>query len=499
MRYLIPIAAEHDLFPRSEFYFPKPLIEVAGKTMISRVISGIETKDPEASFIFVVRETDCTEFSLDSAIRLSTQRPTEIIQLSKETRGSLCSCLMAIEHVDDEHPLVICNGDQVLDINLREVFANFSSADAGVITFDSVHPRWSFARVDDVGVVTEVAEKRVISRSAIAGFYYFRKGSSFIEAAKLSILKSSTLNQNFYISPVVNEVILQGGTVREYKVDEGSYLSFYSPKRLAATEKLLQHQEQSVTRSDDSMPIQYVIPMAGLGSRFSEAGYVNPKPFIDVDGAPMICRVIENLRVPGAKFTLIARDEHIKTNSGIVKSIRSGFGAEFVGIDSVTEGAACTVLRARRYLDPDAPLVIANCDQIVDIDFYKFIDDAITRNLDGSILTFRDPTKNKKWSFARIDDNMLVTEVREKVPVSDIATVGVYYFKSAQHFYNACIDMISCNDRVNNEFYVCPVYNYMISSGARVGIYDIPEETMHGIGTPEDLGMYLEILRLAPR
>lgn len=235
--------------------------------------------------------------------------------------------------------------------------------------------------------------------------------------------------------------------------------------------------------------------MAGLGSRFASAGYVLPKPFIDVAGKPMIVQVMENLKEPDAKFVLLARKEHIESNANLIKQIQSQFNATFVSIDKLTEGTACTVLFARSLLSPQEPVVVANSDQIIDDCFSQFIHDARSRNLDGSILTFIDRDLNPKWSFAKIDAEGLVTEVQEKKAISEFATVGIYYFKGADELVDGIIQMIIENDRVNNEFYTCPVYNYLIRQGKKVGIFNIDQSQMHGIGTPEDLNAYLKFIK----
>jgi len=234
-----------------------------------------------------------------------------------------------------------------------------------------------------------------------------------------------------------------------------------------------------------------------LGSRFAEAGYAKPKPFIDVAGMTMIERVMDNLSVESARFILVARQEHLEREPDVVQSLTARGDVSFVGIDLVTEGAACTVLTARAAWDPDAPLVLANCDQLIDFDCEAFIADARARKLDGSIVTFKDEERDPKWSFARLGANDLVEEVREKVAISDTATVGIYYFRSAQIFVDAAVDMISRNDRVNGEYYVCPVYNYMIARGGKVGVYDVAPDAMHGIGTPVDLVRFLALGRFA--
>ncbi|EAJ6954627.1 lipopolysaccharide biosynthesis protein [Campylobacter jejuni subsp. jejuni] len=235
-----------------------------------------------------------------------------------------------------------------------------------------------------------------------------------------------------------------------------------------------------------------VIPMAGLGSRFAKAGFDKPKPFIDVLDKPMIVRVLENLKYKDARYILIARKEHLTKEKKLVDEIKNNFNVEFIPIDKLTEGTACTVLYARKYINNDMPLMIANSDQIVDINIADFINDSFKRGLDGSILTFIDKEKNPKWSFAKLN-NDLVVEIKEKEAISEFATVGIYFFNKGKIFIESAIDMIIENDRVNNEFYTCPVYNYAIKSGAKIGIYNIDFSKMHGIGTPEDLEIFKAI------
>jgi dTDP-glucose pyrophosphorylase len=237
--------------------------------------------------------------------------------------------------------------------------------------------------------------------------------------------------------------------------------------------------------------LNIVIPMAGIGSRFVKCGYKKPKPFIDINGSPMISHVLENLKYPDARYILIARNEHIDSEPEIVQAIKNEYNAIFLGVDKVTEGTACTVLFARELINNKNSLVIANSDQIIDGNFKEFVDDCCNRNLDGSILTFIDNKLNPKWSFAKINEEKMVIQVKEKKAISKYATVGIYMFRKGSDFVNGAIDMIINNDRVNNEFYTCPVYNYLISKNMNIGIFNIDFEQMHGIGTPADLNKYL--------
>lgn len=229
--------------------------------------------------------------------------------------------------------------------------------------------------------------------------------------------------------------------------------------------------------------------MAGAGRRFAEAGYDLPKPFINVHGRPMIERVLENLHFPGAKFILIAQRAHLQRFADVFARLAKQYPVQTLSVPELTEGAACTVLTAARLINSDNPIVIANSDQILDIKAEEFVADSNMRRLDGSILTFW--ADDPKWSFAEVNTDGRVTRVVEKQVISEHATAGLYYFHRGQDFLHAAIDMIVHNERVNNEFYVAPSYNYAIQAGARVGIYEMDIAAMHGLGTPADLQHYL--------
>lgn len=236
-----------------------------------------------------------------------------------------------------------------------------------------------------------------------------------------------------------------------------------------------------------------VIPMAGEGSRFAAAGYDRPKPFIDVGGRPMIRHVIDNVAVPGARLVLVARRSHVESPSAAaaMAELSARPDLKWSLLEALTEGTACTVLSAGALLDDTAWLLIANSDQLVgEGAVAAMVADAAQRELDGSIMVFRSPP-DPKWSYAAVAADGLVTRVAEKVPISPWATVGIYWFRTARIFREAARAMIAADDRVNNEFYTCPVYNHAIAAGARIGVFEIAAATMHGLGTPADLDAYL--------
>lgn len=241
--------------------------------------------------------------------------------------------------------------------------------------------------------------------------------------------------------------------------------------------------------------INIVIPMAGIGSRFLKAGYSVPKPFINIEGKTMIERVLDNLlsfNFSQVKVYLIALKEHIETRKDDIRKIKANYNVEFVPISNFTDGAACTVLAAHKFINNDTPLIIANSDQIVDINITDYVCDCFNRGLDGSILIFQD--SDPKWSFVRTDKNNLAIEVQEKVPISNNATVGIYLYSMGKYFIDGVMDMIARADKTRNEYYVCPVYNHIIKRGGKIGVYEMDMEKMHGIGTPEDLKQYLNLM-----
>jgi NDP-sugar pyrophosphorylase family protein len=246
--------------------------------------------------------------------------------------------------------------------------------------------------------------------------------------------------------------------------------------------------------SHDEAMLNIVVPMAGMGSRFASAGYPVPKPLIPVRGVPMVRLVIANIApsVPH-RFIFICQRVHVAAHALREKLTDWAPGAEVIELDGMTEGAACTVLTARHYIDSAEPLMIANSDQYVDSPIDPYIGAMEQRDLDGLIMTMR--ADDPKWSFAAVDGQGLVTRVVEKEVISLHATVGIYNFRRGADFVRAAVAMIAANQRVNNEFYVAPVYNQLIAQGARIGIYDIGSEGsgMYGLGIPSDLEAFVAL------
>lgn len=238
--------------------------------------------------------------------------------------------------------------------------------------------------------------------------------------------------------------------------------------------------------------LNIVVPMAGRGQRFLDAGHIEPKPLIKVHGVPMIRLVIDNL-TPACphRFHFLLQRDHA-TEHGLDQMLQDWApDCSVTLVDGVTEGAACTVLLARDLIDNDDSLMIANCDQYIDADIDDYL--ATQGDADGLIMTMW--ADDPKWSFVRRDETGRVSGVVEKTVVSNEATVGIYNYRRGCDFVGAADAMIAANLRVNGEFYVAPAYDQLIAAGATIACHSIGRvgAGMHGIGTPADLQEFLTL------
>ena len=228
-----------------------------------------------------------------------------------------------------------------------------------------------------------------------------------------------------------------------------------------------------------------VIPMAGLGSRFSDAGYTTPKPFIEIEGKPMILEAVNTLGFEGNYIFIIRKDEYIKSK---MKEIFPD--SQIIEVDYLTDGPASSVMLAKEFINNDEELIVANCDQIMWWDAETVIKQIRVMDYDGVVVTYHETTP--KNSYARINRRGYVTKMAEKQVISNVSLNGIHYWKKGKYFVESTESMVEKNIRFNNEFYVSLTYNQMIEKGLKVGIYHIPNEFHNAVGTPDDLNRYFE-------
>lgn len=231
--------------------------------------------------------------------------------------------------------------------------------------------------------------------------------------------------------------------------------------------------------------INILIPMAGAGNRFKEAGYTFPKPLISAFNKPLIQLVVENININGHYIFICQKEHYEKYNLECVLNLIAP-NCDIIQVDGITEGAACTTLLAKELINNNKPLIIANSDQYVEWDSESFLYSCSL--VDAGILTFEN--NHPKWSYAKLNEDGFVCEVAEKKPISNLATVGIYYWKNGSDYVKYAEQMIQKNIRVNNEFYVCPVFNEAINDGKRIKTFNA--DKMYGLGTPEDLQYFLQ-------
>lgn len=231
-----------------------------------------------------------------------------------------------------------------------------------------------------------------------------------------------------------------------------------------------------------------VIPMAGAGRRFQTAGFNVPKPFIDVSGRSMIERVLQNLWVKDLNVILCVSEPHLETYRKIFEDLERAYNVEIVPLSEMTDGPATTVaIGLRRSNIRGGSVWVANCDQLVSgWKPYCMLREGRSE-LDGAVVCFDEIVGDPKWSFAEIDPSGRVLRILEKNPISRYATVGVYGFKSADSFLLGYEAMLANSDKTNGEYYVGPLYNYLISVGANISAEIISKDRFFGIGIPEDL------------
>lgn len=228
---LIPLAGNNIFEHDSEYLYPKPLIEVHGKTILEHVIDNFNQIERKKQYIFILNNEDCKKYNLDDTIKLLVEN-VKIIKLTNTTKGTLCTALMAIEEINNDIPLIISNVDQIFQKSMCELIVQFEKFDAGVPIFESIHPRWSYARINNENEVVQTAEKKPLSKNAIAGLFYYKYGKDFIESAMNVIRKDASLNDKFYISSTLNEMVLKNKKITAIKIDNNQYYSFYTPQKI---------------------------------------------------------------------------------------------------------------------------------------------------------------------------------------------------------------------------------------------------------------------------
>lgn len=232
MNIILPLAGI-SIFDTKHFFYPPPLVEVNGLPLIQYVTDNLKTIDGNNKFIYILKEEDCLKYHLDNTLRLLTPN-CQIVVLKSPTKGAVCSILMAVDHIDKKEETIVVNSDQIFNVNLNSIIQHFRTRKAigGVITFHSVHPRWSYVLTDDSNNVLQAVEKNPISRNAIAGFYYFNSFNIFKESAFNAIEIEDYHDDSLFTSSLLNQLVLLNKKIINFEIESEKYHSFYSPQKI---------------------------------------------------------------------------------------------------------------------------------------------------------------------------------------------------------------------------------------------------------------------------
>ena len=392
--------------------------------------------------------------------------------------------------------------DKDLPKSLHEQISKAKSEETKKVLFDTIKPRMEFTKIfmalSNAGYKIACASNAVRSTVDTAleclkltKYFDVIYSNEDVEKPKPHFEMYFKIMLDLNSKPNETLILEDSHIGRQAVLDSGCHLlpiiDSYDVKLEKIENKLNELNKQIVVRVPwRSNKMNVLIPMAGAGSRFTDAGYTFPKPLIEVGNKPMIQVVTDNLNIDAHHIYIVQKEHYEKYNlETVLKLIKPN--CSIVQVEGVTEGAACTTLLAKELINNDDPLVIANSDQFVEWNANEVMYAFSTEGIDGGILTFQ--STHPKWSYAKQDDNGFVNEVAEKKPISTNATVGIYYYKKGSDYVKCAEEMIEKNIRVNNEFYVCPVYNQLIEKGGRIRIKNI--EKMWGLGTPEDLNNFI--------
>lgn len=321
---LIPMAGKTTFEVSSNNAFPKVLTDVNGKLLIERSSAPFIALPYNKKIVIAVPKNQITDYKLDKVLILLDDT-IELCPINDETQGAVCSAMLAIEHLDLDEPLIISSFEQVLELDLAPYIENFmeSDVDAGVLTFESIHPKWSYVKNDEDGYVSQAAEKIPISKNAIAGFYYFKNAHMFIEASKNMIRNSVTHNGIFYISHTMNEVILNGGRVLAIPIQKNQYFHINDEHSLENYEEQLTSIGHNISDTLHSRTCDYVKAFDSrsldLLSEFFSDDFTLNDPVVNITGKEAVLTYISSLFAENEKFKFISNNIIVDTQVSVIE------------------------------------------------------------------------------------------------------------------------------------------------------------------------------------
>lgn len=532
MNVIIPMTGYGSRFVAAGYQELKPFIRVMGRPVIEWIVKDMYPAD--VNIIFVCRgEHLMKDASMRERLLLLAPEAKIVSIEDWEKKGPVYDVLrgyrelLAQQAIDAQEPCII----NYCDFYMQWDYAAFAKeaaergCDGAVPCYSGFHPNllpeknyYASCLTDAQDDLIEIREKYSFEKDKTKakhspGVYYFASGAVMEKYCQiLTEHEECAINGEYYASlpynfmvqdglkvwvPVNVEYFCQWGTPED--MQEFVYWTDLIRKSEAA-----QHTGGAESYgAEEEMQGRILIPMAGAGQRFADAGYTVHKPAImTVDRTtgqekPMVVCATKDL--PGVAAdgsNVIYVDRNFHQTDGVEDAIRAWYPqASFITVDHLTEGQACTCMLAEPYLDPEQPLLIAGCDNGMDIDRDAF--DALTKECDCIVFTYRhneavlaNPNAYG-WMIADADGNITGTSIKKAIsdsPMEDPAVVATFWFRRAAVFIEATKKMIAENDRINGEFYVDQTVKHVLDLGYRAKIFDIDRYV--GWGTPADYEGY---------
>ena len=497
MKIIVPLAADNDDF-FEKFGTIKPLTRVGNETILEKFLRSFEF---DYEYVFICRLKDILDTDLIKIIKRSTSNPKLVI-IDSTTANVIETVLKADSIVNEDDSVIVVHPDAELQFDKNEFFKSIGNSSGLLFSYNHFNPTFlksdlvGRCKVDLLGNVTEVTEKSIFNEAeeTLAGIYYYAKWSEFKKYAKLTVENQNSINGIFYESQIYNEYISDNKTVKNFSVKK--FISLGLTKNVDEYNFWFQYKNSQMCQSQERALFhqQNIIPACGEGKRFADEGYKNIKPLIEVQNTTMLSATINAL--PRAdKSIVIVLEDHVK-NHDIINMHKNLPNTEFVTLNSKTDGMARTCMRAKHKINPNLPLLISSCDYSVVYDEDKLKTILETVDPDVVIWTFKNypDARIQPYAYAYLEEkNGFVTSISEKTPISskpheDHIVQGIFYFKTANLFFQAADMMFEKGNHINGEYYIATSINELIEEKKKVIYFEVDRYICWG--TPFDLDTY---------
>jgi dTDP-glucose pyrophosphorylase len=353
---LIPLSGKNTFKVNELNAFPRILNDVDGKLLIERAAKPFINLDCDKLITVAIPKEDAEKYQLSKVVS-HLAKDINICKINDSTQGAACSALLAIENLDLDSPLIISSFEQVLDFDISEHINNFieCDVDAGVFTFEAIHPKWSFVKTDRTGTVIQAAEKIPISNQAIAGLYYFKTARMFFEATKSMIRKDVKTNGSFYISPTLNEIILREGVVKAIEIDKDKYFHISDDHALESYELKVSDQKAFLKKEILNRTKKYITAfdnknLAQIEFLFS-TDFTLKDPNVSITGKEKVLTYINDIFKVKNELSFIEKNIHVTDElCSIIEFELEIDNQKFIGTDVIQWNTELLMLNMNAYL-----------------------------------------------------------------------------------------------------------------------------------------------------